>query len=149
MENTLSRRRGTTSVTKLFVPFTTLISSHGFTPVPERAKPFRCQLAWTSHEGFDQEVRKLWKEDAFVMPALYSLSVGLNKWNKETFGNLFRCKWKIWAHLQGIQNCLGMGRNGYLIKLEARLKKDLREALNQIEMLWLQKSKAELIRDGD
>ncbi|KAJ8446645.1 hypothetical protein Cgig2_002807 [Carnegiea gigantea] len=67
-----------------------LISTHGFMPVPERAKPFCFQLAWTSHEDFDQEVQKLWKEDAPVMPALHSLSVGLNKWNKETFSNLFR-----------------------------------------------------------
>jgi len=48
-----------------------------------------------------------------------------------------------------IQRQLSEGRNRYLLKLETRLKHELREVLDQIETFWIQKSRVEANRDDD
>ena len=56
---------------------------------------------------------------------------------------------KLWACLQGIQRKLNEGCHRYLLKLEIKLKGQLREVLDQIDTFWMQKVRREAIRDGD
>jgi len=65
------------------------------------------------------------------------------------FGNLFRRKNDIWSRLEGILKKLADGYNPFLVKLEAQLRRDLDEVLNQVGTFWFQKSRTEAIRDGD
>jgi len=46
-------------------------------------------------------------------------------WNKNVLGNLFIGKNEIWARLEGAQKKLMQGPNNFLLKLEARLCKEL------------------------
>ncbi|KAJ8430142.1 LOW QUALITY PROTEIN: hypothetical protein Cgig2_026760 [Carnegiea gigantea] len=87
----------------------------GSTSLSGRGKPFRFQVAWTSHT------------DAPITLALHELSIGLSEWNKEVFRNLFRKKRTPWAPIQGIQNCLNREGNGHLLKLDRQLKEELKE----------------------
>lgn len=51
--------------------------------------------------------------------------------------------------IQGIQISLSMGRNSSLIKLEAKLRRELDTILNQEETLWYQKARVDWLQDGD
>ena len=51
--------------------------------------------------------------------------------------------------LEGVQKSLAVKSNRVLFMLEARLKRDLDEVLEQIDMFWFQKSRTEAIHDGD
>jgi len=90
-----------------------------------------------------------WKSDTPLYPHLFQLSEALTKWNREVFGNLYHRKKQLWTRIEGAQNKLAQGHNRFLVKLETRLRKELDEALDQIELHWYQKSRIEAIRDGD
>lgn len=93
--------------------------------------------------------RQQWEGDAPITLTLHELSIGTSKWNKEVFKNLFRKKRTLWARIQGMQNFQNRKGNAYLLKMEQRLKEELKEVLDQLELFWMQKSRAEAIRDGD
>lgn len=56
---------------------------------------------------------------------------------------------ELWGRLEDIQSILAQGRQAHLIKLEAKLRREMEEVLNDEEMLWFQKSRTEAICDGD
>lgn len=119
-----------------------LVSTRGFAQIYSRLKLFRFQVVQTTHEGFGKGLQKNRPENTTIIPALRSLSRALNTWNKEVFGNLFRRKRKLWACFQGIQRKL-------MLKLETRLKGQLREVLDQTETFQMHKSRVEAIQDRD
>jgi len=80
-----------------------------------------------------------------VVPALQQLSDDLCVWNKEVFGNLLRRKRKAWARLEGVQKRLTEGGRRHLLKLEAKLRKELNVILKEIEHFWFKKSIVEAI----
>ncbi|XP_074299645.1 uncharacterized protein LOC141630789 [Silene latifolia] len=53
------------------------------------------------------------------------------------------------ARIEGCQRELPLKRINYLIKLEAKLRRELDEVLAREELLWYQKSRMDFIRDGD
>lgn len=53
------------------------------------------------------------------------------------------------ARIEGAQKKLSIHHHTGLIKLEARLRRELDEVLEQEELLWYQKSRVEWIKDGD
>ena len=126
-----------------------LISTGGFARLPPFKKPFRFQIAWTTHHQFGQFIQDKWHHHSPLVANLRDLASALNRWNQKIFGNLFRRKHQLWAHLEGIQRRLDAGRPRYLLKLDRRLRQDLDKTLDQITLLWFQKARVEQIRDGD
>ena len=126
-----------------------LISNTGFAPLPAALKPFRFQAAWLNHTKFHDFVMNNWVKSEPIVPFLKSFAQKIQRWNKEEFYNIFRKKSELWARLEGVQKILAQGRQPYLIKLEAKLRRQMEEVLNDEEMLWFQKSRADAICDGD
>lgn len=126
-----------------------IISTNGFAPIPGTLKPFCFQAAWMKHAKFHEFVFKNWKKMALIVPFLREFAAKLQKWNKEEYYNIFRKKSELWARLEGVQSILASGRQSHLIKLEAKLRREMDEVLNEEELLWFQKSRLEAIRDGD
>ena len=126
-----------------------LIAPNGFAPINTVKRPFRFQAAWLTHEKFKDCLEESWRAHVPLHPLLHQVVDAFDKWNAETFGNLFRRKRIVWARLEGIQRSLSQQHNSSLIKLEAKWRRDLDEVLNQTDTLWFQKSRTEAIRDGD
>ncbi|XP_074298106.1 uncharacterized protein LOC141628922 [Silene latifolia] len=112
-------------------------------------KPFRFQACWMSHEKFKEFVEENWPNEGVFPTRLEELSTKLQDWNKQVFGNIFRQKRELKARIEGCQRELSKQRIRYLIKLEARLRRELDEVLDREEALWYKKSRMEFIKDGD
>ncbi|XP_048493197.1 uncharacterized protein LOC125493731 [Beta vulgaris subsp. vulgaris] len=126
-----------------------IVSTTGFAPIPTATKPFRFQAAWMNHAKFHEFVFENWKSNAPIVPFLKEFAGKLQKWNKDEFYNIFQKKSELWARLEGVQSILASGRQSHLIKLEAKLRREMDEVLNAEEMLWFQKSRMDAIRDGN
>ncbi|XP_021754992.1 uncharacterized protein LOC110720298 [Chenopodium quinoa] len=68
---------------------------------------------------------------------------------RDTFGNIFKQKQILLARIGGIQKKLATWVDRGLLKLEARLRKELDEILDREEMLWYQKSRITWLQEGD
>ncbi|KAJ8430504.1 hypothetical protein Cgig2_010834 [Carnegiea gigantea] len=66
-----------------------LLSLKGFAQIATIPKPFRFQVAWTTHEDLGAVLQDNWPADTKLVPALRSLSGTLDTWNKNVFGNPF------------------------------------------------------------
>ena len=126
-----------------------LISTEGFDGGTNAKRPFRFLVAWTTHGEFEKLVNDNWCHNQPLSNNLKELASVLGRWNTEVFGNLFSCKRRLWARIEGIQKALDAGGPWYLRKLEARLREKLSSVLDHIESLWFQKARVEQIRDGD
>jgi len=83
-----------------------LISTGGFTFTETSSRPFRFQTTWVSHHQFEEVIKANWSSSTPLVPKLTELATALSTWNEEVFGNLFRRKRKLWAHIEGIQRQL-------------------------------------------
>ncbi|XP_074300458.1 uncharacterized protein LOC141631726 [Silene latifolia] len=126
-----------------------LISPNGFAPLSTINRPFRFQACWMKHENFKDFVEESWPVDGIFQQKLSTLARKLKDWNTQIFGNIFRKKKELMARIGGCQRELSLRRIPYLIKLEAKLRRELDEVMEQEELLWYQKSRLEFIRDGD
>ncbi|XP_074266599.1 uncharacterized protein LOC141589876 [Silene latifolia] len=125
------------------------ISPNGFVPLNAINRPFRFQACWLTHENFKEFVDESWPEEGIFTARLETLSQKLQTWNAEIFGNIFKQKKTLLACIEGCQRSLSLGRKSNLIKLEAKLRRELDEILAKEELLWYQKSRMEFIKDGD
>ncbi|KAK9671139.1 hypothetical protein RND81_12G009000 [Saponaria officinalis] len=126
-----------------------LISPNGFAPLNSINRPFRFQACWMTHENFKEFVDTSWPSNGIFPTRHEELSRRLKEWNDHTFGNIFRQKRNLIARISGCQRELSKARLKHLIKLEAKLRKELEEILAREELLWYQKSHMEFITDGD
>lgn len=104
-------------------------------------RPFRFQIAWFTHPGFGDEVKKSWDPCTNLAYNKEILVRNLKKWNISEFGNIFKKKNRLYARIAGIQRRMDNHTNKALFKLEAKLKKELDEVLKQEELHWYQKSR--------
>ncbi|GAU42748.1 hypothetical protein TSUD_77850 [Trifolium subterraneum] len=111
--------------------------------------PFRFEAAWTSHVDFNNLMNSKWEKDKDIVQSLQELTTHLQKWNKETFGDIFKRKKEILGRLQGIQNSSNYGYSTFLENLKKELQDQLDVTLYQEECLWFQKSRSKWITDGD
>jgi len=114
-----------------------------------RNRPFRFEAAWTSHVEFNNFLNSKWDRDKDIVESLQNLTTDLKKWNKETFGDIFKRKNEILGRLNGIQNSSNYGYSTFLEKLEKELQDQLVITLYQEECLWFQKSRSQWITDED
>jgi len=86
-----------------------LITLRGFSHLAQSRKPFRFQVAWTTHSNFNTVLRATWNCHNHLVVNLSNLVIELNHWKKKVFGNLFRRKRRLWAIIAGIQRSLADG----------------------------------------
>ncbi|XP_021762980.1 uncharacterized protein LOC110727706 [Chenopodium quinoa] len=125
------------------------ISPNGFVPLEAVNRPFRFQAAWLTHEKFSDFIHEKWDSTAPLVPKLKALSSDLQLWNKEIFHNIFREKRNLMARIEGIKKKLSHKRNSGLIKLVAKLRRELDTVLNQEELMWYQKARVDWLKHGD
>ncbi|KAL2940377.1 hypothetical protein RDABS01_028829 [Bienertia sinuspersici] len=125
------------------------ISPNGFVLLQSLHRPFRFQAARLTHENFKEFFQENWDTGKDLMPALSKLSSDLQGWNRNVFGNVFKQKRTLLARIAGIQKKLAGKTDRGLIKLEARLRRDLDEVLDREELIWYQKSKIDWLKNGD
>lgn len=76
-----------------------------------------------------------WKCEGDMTKALKVLSMKLEAWNKDTFGNIFRKKCNT-LRLEGVQRTLERRVTEGLLKLEMKLRMERKELLLLEELLW-------------
>ncbi|XP_021852505.2 uncharacterized protein [Spinacia oleracea] len=126
-----------------------LISLNGFAPLQLMNKPFRFQAAWLTHEKFSEFISEKWDKNGALVPSLANLSLNLQVWNKEIFGNIFHQKKTLIARISGIQKIVAEQPDRGLLKLEAKLRRELDDILEKEEVFWYQKSRVEWLKNGD
>lgn len=72
----------------------------------------------------------------------------LKEWNRTTFRNLFHCKRRWLARLNGIQRILAQRPIRKLEKLEEKLIQQYNQILHQEEVLWCQKARVNWLQYG-
>ncbi|KAL2935128.1 hypothetical protein RDABS01_018246 [Bienertia sinuspersici] len=94
-------------------------------------------------------IGKEWDSQAPLVPFLGKFAEKLQAWSKNVFNNIFQKKKELMAQIGGIQRKQATNYERGLVKLEAKLRKELDNVLYQEEFLCYQKSQAECIQDGD
>ncbi|XP_075674809.1 uncharacterized protein LOC142644001 [Castanea sativa] len=102
-----------------------VILSLNNSPTARFPRLFRFQLKWLSHSTFPRIVREAWVRPVTLPNTISSFISKAKAWNRDQFGNIFHCKRRICARLQGIQIALGVRPSEFLIDLEKTLKAGL------------------------
>lgn len=110
---------------------------------------FKFQAAWMDHPEFHKLIDNSWNKGDTITQNARNIGVILEKWDRETFGNIFKKKAKLMARLEGIQRALSNNPHAGLIKLRRKLQEELEAVLYQEEMWWFQKSREDWICSGD
>lgn len=69
--------------------------------------PFRFQLAWFTHDSFDEIMDQHWRGSGPMDDLIAKFTRELGVWNREISGNIFIRKRKLLAKLNGVQIALG------------------------------------------
>lgn len=77
------------------------------------------------------------------------MASSLKDWNCNVFENIFRKKCQLWSRLEGVKRNLDVSPCIGLVKLEKKLSKELNVVLEQEQILWWQKPRANFLIDGD
>ena len=118
-------------------------------PASKLTRPFRFQPMWMSHPLFSGILRDSWADDLHLKPNVDKFTADVKIWNKEVFGNLFHRKNRVEARLKGVQTSLAFCPNDHLLSLDAQLRKDHFEILQQEEEFWSVKSRYNWLIQGD
>ena len=110
---------------------------------------FRFQLMWLSHPTFPKVVQNAWTSSTSFHQAMSNFSSKATSWNNSQFGNLFHRKKRILARLKGIQNCLSLRPNSFLIELEGKLRLEYAEVAKLEEEFWAMKARILWLVEGD
>ncbi|CAN1177927.1 LINE-1 retrotransposable element ORF2 protein [Linum perenne] len=113
------------------------------------SKPFRFISAWLTHASFSHVIKRKWCKGTDLPFALNNLSKDLCQWNKFVFGNIFRRKKRLTEELKRAENRCVLFPSQANAEEEARVRAKLESVLWQEESLWLQKSRAKWVTDGD
>lgn len=82
------------------------------------------------------------------MDNLPVLTEKLREWNKDTFGNIFQQKRRLFARIEGIQLALERKYSTFLHNLETDLRKELDTILYREVLIWFQKSSVDWMQWG-
>lgn len=64
------------------------ISPNFFAPIQTINKPFRFQATCLTHEKFSEFIHQKWDRNGNLITSLENLSLELQQWNREEFGNI-------------------------------------------------------------
>ncbi|OMO88584.1 Endonuclease/exonuclease/phosphatase [Corchorus olitorius] len=117
-----------------------------------RKRPYRFEIMWSSDAGCEEVIKASWNQKVVGSTAyqlVQKLKITKNElkhWNKTVFGNIQEKK-KSWEkELEEIQ--INIDQQGNIEK-EAEKKKEWEEVLDQEQTMWMQKSRANWIVQGD
>ncbi|KAL8168014.1 hypothetical protein V2J09_009513 [Rumex salicifolius] len=111
--------------------------------------PHLGHFAWLLHNEFQQFLAQHLDQGLPLIESLPNLAAHLDVWNKNVFRKMFRRKNRVWRRLEGVQSRICANPSPRLLRLEARLRKELNEVLQQIHVLWVQKARTDAMRDED
>src|ERR1044072_4026269 len=95
-------------------------------------------------------MRATWdKPPPSIVGKLQNIREASMRFNKETFGNIFRRKKRVEQRLQGVQQELDWRETEAMLRLEHELREEYEEILLQEELMWYQKSREQWVRFGD
>ncbi|KAH1046234.1 hypothetical protein J1N35_037018 [Gossypium stocksii] len=77
------------------------------------------------------------------------LIVGLKEWNRNVYGHIGVCKWKLVQPLSHIQKEIERSDSETFLKREMDIREELEEMLNHEELLWKQKSRCDWLKLRD
>ncbi|CAN1188832.1 Putative ribonuclease H protein At1g65750 [Linum perenne] len=112
-------------------------------------KPFRFMSAWFTHNSFLFFLSKKWPKGSLLPTALQSFAKDLRHWNKHVFGNIFRRKARLTNKLKEAEHRSALNPSAANLETENDARIKLEAVLWQEESLWLQKSRAKWLVEGD
>ncbi|KAL7173403.1 hypothetical protein ACSBR2_032795 [Camellia fascicularis] len=113
-----------------------VVHTQGMHPLNPLSRPFRFEAAWMSHPGLSDIIQTSWLSmHNNLIDATIDFTHRAIVWNKEVFGNIFKCKRRLLARIEGTQKALVENFTHSLQNLEKGLIKDYNETLFQEEML--------------
>lgn len=117
-----------------------LLQLHSNNRVNRAATPFRFQAMWMSQNEFVPHVDNTQKSSSgtFVEKTT-ALSIALQEWNRNTFGNIFNRNKHLLARLGGIQKATDRYNNPFLLKLKAELINEYEALRDQENLFWKHK----------
>ncbi|CAL1400518.1 unnamed protein product [Linum trigynum] len=112
-------------------------------------KLFQFEAAWFMNNQFADFFAGSWDCDAPLQQALKDLVPKLMDWNKSVFGIINHRKKRLLARIQGVQERLACSFAPSLIKLQAKLERELDILLEQEEVIWFQRAKEKWVKLGE
>ncbi|CAN1131813.1 Putative ribonuclease H protein At1g65750 [Linum perenne] len=116
-------------------------SKYFITTVYASPRPTRRVLLW--------DKLKLLSVGAELTQNLENLTSRLKKWNKEVFGNIFKRKQRLVDQLRSAEACSISNPSDANRAAEEAIRAKLELTLWQEEALWIQKSRAKWVVEGD
>ncbi|CAN1129383.1 Putative ribonuclease H protein At1g65750 [Linum perenne] len=113
------------------------------------SKPFRFLAAWLSHASFKHVLSNKWLAGSDLPHALLRLTDDLNLWNKTVFVNIFKRKKRLETKLKQAEAWTTANPSALNRHKENTIRTNLELVLWQEELLWVQKSRANWLVDGD
>eukprot|EP00253_Pinus_taeda_P035588 PITA_35588 len=134
------------------------IAMHWNRPGNNTRRPFKFEAFWLNHPNFHDLVRSTWQnlnpmEDlkmARFRKKLKCLKEEIKRWNKSTFGNIFKEKELLNKEMKTIQQKItSEGRTVELSQKEQDTEQKILERDRQEEILWRQKSRVQWLQEGE
>ncbi|KAJ8772685.1 hypothetical protein K2173_027862 [Erythroxylum novogranatense] len=116
---------------------------------PAGEKPFRFELAWTTHPDYSGLLMTYWDVSEALPLILFRWQSCLQAWNRNMFGHIFRRKKQVLARIGGVQRTLMLHPNPFLLHLEVGLQAEYRLISRQETLHWFQKSRVDWLCLGD
>ncbi|CAN1146936.1 hypothetical protein LINPERHAP2_LOCUS15567 [Linum perenne] len=112
-------------------------------------RPFRFNAAWFGHDNFSDFLDQSWKRGRDLCLSLQDFQDSCITWNKDVFGHIFKRKRLLERRLQQLELLTQSNRSDRLAAAEESVRIELEKTLWQENLLWLQKSRMQWIKDGD
>ena len=115
-------------------------------------KPFRYEVMWESHEGFNSVLEHKWQTRGSstsvdeINNKLNQLSKELKRWNSGSFGNVRRQLKGLRAELEEMRS--SPGRQGPS-HAEIKTRDRIIELRHREEVMWRQRSRIQWLSEGD
>lgn len=126
-----------------------LLIDLALSPRPHSQRPFRFEAAWLKHTKFKEFLNQNWDPHSPLHLELRELQPKVLNWNATVFQHIRHRKNALLRRLNGIERSPQRHTNRFLDELHATLSAELLEVLDQEEILWFQKSRAQWVTDGD
>ncbi|CAN1139259.1 Putative ribonuclease H protein At1g65750 [Linum perenne] len=114
-------------------PLLLIMNERSINPLP---RPFRFLAAWHSHADFGRLLNEKWERGVDLPFQLANITPVLQKWNKETFGNIMSRKKELIDELQRVEVAADYSSNNDIAGQELDLRNKLEEVLWIRSFIW-------------